>query len=70
MMCYRLVHYKDELPNIETGLKNRDNELCKPLLQLFYGTEALKEIIPTLEIFLKQRKERKLNSLDAALSQF
>ena len=44
MFCYRLIHYKDELPEIETGLKNRDEELCKPLLQLFYGTEALKEI--------------------------
>ena len=67
MFCYRLVHYKDLLPEIETGLKNRDNELCKPLLQLFYGTEALPEIIKTLKVFLKQRRERKSNSLEAAL---
>jgi hypothetical protein len=68
MLCYRLIHYKDLLPEIETGLKNRDNELCKPLLQLFYNTKALnKEIIPTLEIFVKQRRTRKGNSLDAAL---
>ena len=68
MLCYRLVHYQDLLPNIETGLRNRDQELCKPLLQFFYGTEALeKEIIPTLEIFVKQRRTRKGNSLDAAL---
>ena len=68
MLCYRLIHYKDSLPEIETGLKNRDNELCKPLLQLFYGTDALnKDIIPTLEIFVKQRRTRKANSLDATL---
>jgi hypothetical protein len=68
MLCYRLVHYKDELPEIETGLENRDNELSKPLLQLFYGTEALKnEIIPTLEKFVKQRRTRRANSLEAAL---
>jgi hypothetical protein len=35
MLCYLLIHYKDLLPEIETGLKNRDEELCKPLLQLF-----------------------------------
>jgi hypothetical protein len=67
MLCYRLVHYQDELTEIETGLKNRDNELCKPLLQFFYGTEALKEIIETLEIFVKKRRSRKKNSLGAAL---
>jgi len=67
MLCYRLVHYKDQLVEIETGLKNRDNELCKPLLQFFYGTEALKEIIPTLETFVKKRRARKKNSLEAAL---
>ena len=68
MLCYRLIHYKDLLPEIETGLKNRDNELCKPLLQLFYNTKALKnDIIPTFEEFVKQRRTRKGNSLDAAL---
>jgi len=67
MLCYRLIHYEDELTEIETGLKNRDNELCKPLLQFFYGTEALKEIISTLEIFVKNRRARKKASLEAAL---
>jgi len=68
MLCYRLIHYKDLLPEIETGLKNRDNELCKPLLQLFYNTKVLKnDIIPTLEEFVKQRRTRKGNSIDAAL---
>jgi hypothetical protein len=67
MLCYRLVHYKDLLTEIETGLKNRDNELCKPLLQLFYGTKALEEIKDTLEEFIKKRRTRKGNSLEAAL---
>ena len=67
MLCYRLIHYQDELTEIETGLKNRDNELCKPLLQFFYGTEALEEIIPTLETFVKKRRSRKKASLEAAV---
>lgn len=67
MFCYRLVHYTDTLPEIETGLKNRDNELFKPTLQLFAKTKALQEIIPALEVFVNQRKERKLNSLESTL---
>jgi hypothetical protein len=69
MLCYRLIHHKDLLSEIDTGLENREQELCKPLLQLFYGTtEALnKEIIPTLETFVKQRRTRKGNRLEAAL---
>jgi hypothetical protein len=67
MICYRLIHYKDLLPEIETCLKNRDNELCHPLLQLFYNTKVLNEIIKTLENFVKQRRERRGNSLEAAL---
>jgi hypothetical protein len=67
LLLYRLLHYRDPLPRIETGLKNRDNELCKPLLQLFFGTKALDEIISALKEFVKQRKERKANSLEAAL---
>jgi hypothetical protein len=66
-LCYRLVHYRDQLTEIETGLKNRDNELCKPLLQFFYGTEALHEVKETLEIFVKKRRSRKKASLEAVL---
>jgi hypothetical protein len=64
MLCYRLVNYTNALPNIETGLRNRYNELCKPLLQFFYGTDAFKEITETLQVFITQRKDRIENSLE------
>ena len=67
LMCYRLVYYRDVLPQIITNLKNRDNELCKPILQLFYGTEAFNEIKEALEYFVSQRRERRSNSIEAAL---
>ncbi|HEY7777166.1 MAG TPA: hypothetical protein VIA09_01380, partial [Nitrososphaeraceae archaeon] len=67
MICYRLVNYTNSLPNIETGLKNRYNELCKPLLQLFWGTDAISEVIKTLEIFIDQRKNRIENSIEAVV---
>ena len=67
MLCYRMLHYSDILPNISTGLKNRDDELCRPLLQLFYDSKSLKEIIKCLETFLREKKESKSNSLESAL---
>ena len=67
VLCYRILHYNDQLQEIETGLKNRDNELCEPLLQLFYGTKAIDEIIPALETIVKQRRVRRERSLEATL---
>jgi hypothetical protein len=67
ILCYRLVHYKEPIIDIETGLKNRDDELCRPLLQLFHRTEAISEIVDILGKFVTERKERKSNSVEAAL---
>jgi hypothetical protein len=64
LLCYRLVNYRNALPNIETGLKNRYNELCKPVLQFFCGTNVIKEITQTLQLFIEQRKERIENSIE------
>jgi hypothetical protein len=67
MLCYRLIHYADDLPEIKISVINRDEELSYPLLQLFYGTEAFEEIKTAVEYFLHQRKRRRSRSLEAAL---
>lgn len=67
MLCYRLIHYADELSQIEISVINRDEELSYPLLQLFYGTKAFEEIKTSVEFFLSQRKQRRSGSLEAAL---
>ncbi len=67
MLCYRLIHYTDDLPQIKISVINRDEELSYPLLQLFYGTEALKEIKTAVEFFLNQRRHRRSTSIEAAL---
>ena len=41
ILCYRLINYKKNIPEIETNLENRDLELTEPTLQLFYGSEIL-----------------------------
>jgi hypothetical protein len=67
MLCYRLIHYMDHIPDIDTGLKNRDQELGGPLLRLFHDTKVLGEIKYALHKFLAQRKARKEKTLESAL---
>jgi hypothetical protein len=67
MLCYRLVHYEDQLQQIKLNVINRDEELSYPLLQLFYGTEPFSEIKEAVEFFLKQRRQKRSRSLEAAL---
>ena len=69
LLIYRLIHYDDPAVDIYTGLKRRNRELVKPLLQLFHSVEpqVWKEIISTLEYFLKAKQGKKENTIEAAL---
>lgn len=67
MLFYRLLHYRDPLPDIVVGFGGREKELVKPYIQVFYGSQVQKEVESTLEYFLKQRNERKETGLEAAL---
>jgi hypothetical protein len=67
MLFYRLTHYLDYIPDIDTGLKNRDRELGGPLLQLFHDTKVFGEIKYALNKFLSQRKDRKQKTIESAL---
>ena len=63
LFIYRLVHFNDEIADIETGLEGRDKELCKPLLQLFYDSKSQQRIEKIFEILLDEKNDRKANSL-------
>jgi hypothetical protein len=71
LLIYRLVHIKDPYKEIDIGLDGRDEELCKPILQLFYtlGTseKTQLEIEKTLEYFLSVKNKRKYDSLEASI---
>jgi hypothetical protein len=67
MLCYRLIHYTDHIPDIDIGLRNRDKELGGPLLRIFYGTKVFGDIKYALEKFLAQRKDRKQKTIEFAL---
>jgi hypothetical protein len=59
-----MIHYEDQIPDIQLSIKNRDKQLCKPLIRLFGNTKAQKEIINALSKFLTEKRNTKLNSLD------
>jgi hypothetical protein len=68
MLCYRLIHYIDYMPDIDTELRNRDKELGGPLLRLFHDTETFSKIKDALQTFLAQRKGNgRQRTIDSAL---
>jgi hypothetical protein len=62
LLVYRLIHFTDSIPDIQTGLDARDKELAKPLMQLFNGTKAYAEVRSTLQTFLSRKNKRKKNT--------
>lgn len=69
MLIYRLVHFKDVIADINTGLKRRNRELCKPVVQLFHNSapEIQNEIKSMLEHFLVVKKQLKETVIEVAL---
>jgi hypothetical protein len=68
LLVYRMIHFDDPIVNRDVGLDGRDKELCKPLLQLFYGTDAYKQVEGSLMKFLDKKNKRKKNvSIDSML---
>jgi hypothetical protein len=67
MLVYRLLHYKDVIDDVDVGIEGREKELSKPIIQLFYGSTAQKEVEETLQYFLNQRNEKKDTMLEPVL---
>jgi hypothetical protein len=67
LLLYRMLHCYDSFSDIETGLKGRDNELCKPLLPFFCKSQCLPEIQQMLQRFIDEKRQAKRNSKQAIL---
>jgi len=71
LLMYRLIHFKDIFKEITIGLDGRDEELCKPLLQLFStlgASESVqRELEMTLQHFLNIKNKRKESSIEALI---
>lgn len=64
LLMYRLIHFKDDIIPITTGLEGRNDELCKPILQILFNTKCQKGIERCLEILLDEKNNRKAYSLE------
>jgi hypothetical protein len=67
LLVFRIQNYNKPIPDIAISLRNREKQLCKPILRLFQGTKCLDEIAKSLSKFLLEKKNKKLNSLDSYL---
>jgi DNA-directed RNA polymerase subunit M/transcription elongation factor TFIIS len=71
LLMYRLIHIKDPYKEIRIGLHGRDEELCKPTIQLFHtlGTsdETIKKIEETFQYFLDVKNNRKNDLLETTI---
>jgi hypothetical protein len=67
MLIYRLLHFKDSIPDIDINVQRRNKELCKPCIQLFYGTPIQEKIEKTFQTFLDIKNSKRARSLEAIL---
>lgn len=67
LLIFRLVNYNKPIPDIQLNIKNRDKQVCKPLLRLFQNSNSVKEISTTLSKFISEKRDRKTQTLDARL---
>ena len=44
LLIYRMLHYDTPLPDIGLSIKNREKQLCKPVLRLFQNSDCRQEI--------------------------
>lgn len=69
LLIYRMLHYNETIHQVKLTIKNREKQLTESVIRLFQKTEALKEILPTLQNLLAQKRDRKLNTLEAKVFQ-
>ena len=67
LLIYRLIHFKDSIPDLDIGVEGRDKELVKHLIQLFYGSNSLNQLIDSLQKFLDLKNGKKESSIDYVL---
>ena len=67
LLIYRLIHFKDSIPDLDIGVEGRDKELVKHLVQLFYGSNSLNLSIDSLQKFLDLKNGKKESSIDYAI---
>jgi hypothetical protein len=67
MLLYKLKHFGDNYPDLQLSVNNRDRELTESILSLFYGSNCINQIVDTLSIFLTEKRQKKIQTVEAIL---
>jgi hypothetical protein len=67
LLLYRLIHFNDDILDIDIHIIGRDKELIKPTLQLFQGRKSQDHLVETFQKILDLKNRRKATALHAAL---
>lgn len=67
LLVFRLLNHDKPLPDVGISLKNREKQLCKPLVRLFQDSKVLDDILNCLTKFIIEKRNKKLDSLDSVL---
>jgi hypothetical protein len=68
LLVYRLLHFKDKIPDIKLNIHNREKQLFKPVLRVFQKTETtLNELLPVISKYISQRRQSNANTQHAFL---
>jgi hypothetical protein len=65
LFAFRLLHYQDPLPNIDLSVKNREKQLCKPVLRLFQDSKCQEEIGRALADKIGEKRGIKRDTLES-----
>ncbi len=69
LLVFKLLHFGKKFKDVKVNIKNRNAELTKPLLRLFYGKNAQEQIRQALSVFINEKSISKNNSLEAKISE-
>jgi hypothetical protein len=67
LLVYRLLHFKDKIPDIKLNIQGREKQLFKPILRVFQHTQIQNELLPVISKYISQRRENNANTLNAFL---
>ena len=68
LFCFfRILHFKDKVPNIKLNIRNREKQLFKPLLRMFHGTRTFELLKPVISEYIRERRKDKADSFHAFL---
>jgi hypothetical protein len=67
LLVYRLLHFRDKIPDIKLNIQNREKQLFKPVLRVFQNTQTLDKLLPVISKYISQRRENNANTLHAFL---